>query len=496
MIMNRELKAVETAKAVAPQCMRTGRDYLQSISDGRQIYIHGNNVSSALEDMELAKAAQLRAEIYDALRDHHRVKKGSTFDSSSQSMVSRLHVPPVTKQDWYDKLEVLEDLFRDVRHLPSRVGDETVPAVWSMIDGLDFIRECNPCFAGNIQRHMKNILLTDPYHVSGNADPKGNRSTNPEDREADLLLRVVKETDAGLIVRGAKYETGAAYANQAFIKPTVANWAGQELSPHAVGFIWNRFNDENVKIICRDAYSRHTAMDRPLSARADEVESMVVFQDALVPWEDVFFYNETKLANFVRGTLHRYSVFMFMTRLYALGKLYTGIAFLNCDQNNGTKLPQVREKMAELVSYKEMAHAFIVGAIETGSRSPAGYWMPNQPMMFSGRYLLCENLHRIIHIARELCGGQPPLTAGHGTFFMDELRELADRYYTLSDEWTYERRHKLIAITNDALNSEYSNYRLNFYMFAHSPPFAQKNAIFNNHDFSSCTDFVRRLANL
>ena len=44
-----------------------------------------------------------------------------------------------------------------------------------------------------------------------------------------MLLHVVKETDAGIVVRGAKYETAAAYANQAFTKPTIANWGNSAL---------------------------------------------------------------------------------------------------------------------------------------------------------------------------------------------------------------------------------------------------------------------------
>ena len=51
------------------------------------------------------------------------------------------------------------------------------------------------------------------------------------------LLHAVKETDAGIIVRGAKYETAAAYAHQAFVKPTIANWGEEKLSDYAVGFI-------------------------------------------------------------------------------------------------------------------------------------------------------------------------------------------------------------------------------------------------------------------
>ena len=52
-----------------------------------------------------------------------------------------------------------------------------------------------------------------------------------------MLLHVVKETDAGIVVRGAKYETAAAYANQAFVKPTIGNWGDDKLSDYAVGFI-------------------------------------------------------------------------------------------------------------------------------------------------------------------------------------------------------------------------------------------------------------------
>ena len=42
-----------------------------------------------------------------------------------------------------------------------------------------------------------------------------------------MLLHVVRETDNGIVVRGAKYETAAAYANQAFVKPTIANWGDE-----------------------------------------------------------------------------------------------------------------------------------------------------------------------------------------------------------------------------------------------------------------------------
>ena len=69
-----------------------------------------------------------------------------------------------------------------------------------------------------------------------------------------MLLHVVRETDAGIIVRGAKYETAAAYANQAFTKPTIANWGDAELSDYAVGFICD-LGAPGLKFICRTGFA-------------------------------------------------------------------------------------------------------------------------------------------------------------------------------------------------------------------------------------------------
>ena len=104
-----------------------------------------------------------------------------------------------------------------------------------------------------------------------------------------MLLHVVRETDAGIVVRGAKFETAAAYANQAFVKPTIANWGDDKLSDYAVGFICDMGAD-GIKHICRSGFAgRAPADDYPLSNKFDEVDTLVIFDDVLVPWEDVLF---------------------------------------------------------------------------------------------------------------------------------------------------------------------------------------------------------------
>ena len=69
-----------------------------------------------------------------------------------------------------------------------------------------------------------------------------------------MLLHVAGETDSGIIVRGAKFETAAAYANQAFVKPTIGDWGDAKLSDYAVGFVVD-MGAPGIRHICRSSFA-------------------------------------------------------------------------------------------------------------------------------------------------------------------------------------------------------------------------------------------------
>jgi len=192
----------------------------------------------------------------------------------------------------------------------------------------------------------------DPFHVSANTDPKGDRSKRPQDQDPDMLLHVVRETDSGIVVRGAKYETAAAYSNQAFAKPTNANWGDAELSDYAVGFILD-MNARGLKYLCRTGFAgRRDPADYPLSARVDEVDTLVIFDDVEIPWEDVLFYRHTRAATFIRATLHRYSALPFTQRNLRLADLMIGAALWNVKQTRPGEAAGRAGELAQLACYR------------------------------------------------------------------------------------------------------------------------------------------------
>ena len=289
--------------------IRNGDEYRASIRDGREVWMNGERVTDVTAHPAFRPLVDARARIYDMAHDPATSDLMSYQDADSGERNAVGLKLPRTREDWEQKRRAVDAVMDDLGGVVIRVGDETVGEMWSLYDGQDVLNEVDPQFSGNIERHIQQVLHGDPFHVSANTDPKGDRSKRPQDQDPDMLLHLVRETDNGIVVRGAKYETAAAYANQAFVKPTIANWGDSELSDYALGFICD-MGAPGIKHICRTGFAgRAPAEDYPLSNRFDEVDTLVIFDDVEIPWENVLFYRHTRAAAFIRATLHRYSAF-------------------------------------------------------------------------------------------------------------------------------------------------------------------------------------------
>jgi 4-hydroxyphenylacetate 3-monooxygenase len=474
--------------------LRTGEQYRESIRDGREVYINGEKVEDVPSHPMFKPLVDIRARIYDMQHDP-ATREVMTYEEDGEGFAIGLKLPR-GQHDWWEKRRATDAVFNDIKGVVTRVGDETIGEMWSLYDGQDVLNEVDPQFSKNIRHHIDEVIKGDPFHVSANTDPKGDRSKPPQQQDPDMLLHVVRETDQGIVVRGAKYETAAPYANQAFTKPTIANWGSDALSDYAVGFICD-LGSPGIKMICRTGFAgRAPIEDYPLSNRFDEVDSLVIFDDVLVPWEDVLFYRHTKAAMFIRATLHRYSAFAFVQRNLKVADMLIGAALFNVRQTGLDKQQAVQEKLSELAVYREGINAHLTASIALAEKSPGGLLMPNQSLLYTGRVHACTNLPAMMHLARELCGGQICVTPDAACFAHPESGRWMDKFYTINNEWVADDRRKLLAFARDLLNSDYAGHRLTFQLFAQSPPFAHLAAVYRNFGWDGPLDFVREAAGL
>jgi 4-hydroxyphenylacetate 3-monooxygenase len=218
----------------------------------------------------------------------------------------------------------------------------------------------------------------------------------------------------------------------------------------------------------------------------------MILDDVLIPWEDVLFYQHTRAAAYIRQTLHRYSAFPFVQRTLSYADLIIGTALWNAKQTGLDKQQAVQEKLSELAVWREGINAHLTASVALAEKSPNGLVMPNQSLLMTGRVHALNNLPRMMHIARELCGGQICVTPDSAVFDHPETSKWMNKYYSINEEWVAEDRRKLLALARDLLNSDYAGHRLTFQLFAQAAPFAQSAAVYRNFDWDSTLKFAQK----
>ncbi|MCH7996590.1 MAG: 4-hydroxyphenylacetate 3-hydroxylase family protein [Chloroflexi bacterium] len=473
--------------------LRTGDEYRESIRDGRVVYYDGELVDDVTQHPAFKPIIDVRARMYD-MQFEDQFKEVLTFERGNGTRACRAFKPPRAQEDLVAQRRYVETVLNEVAGVVQRVGDDTVCELWSMHDNIEMLRGFNPLFAENVESHIERLMDLDLFHVSGNTDPKGDRSRPPQEQDPDMLLHVVDERDDGIVVRGAKYETAACYANQGFIKPTIGQW-DEAMKDYAVGFI-TPMNAKGLKLICRTALAvGKDPRDYPIATKFDEIDTLLIFDDVLVPWENVLFSRIPEVAAHIRGTLHRYMVFPFLLRTLFRADMLLGTAFLNIEQTGLEKVPQVREKLTTLMCYRETINAHLQASIYSAQTSPGGLCMPNQPIMYAGRVFASTNLPTMVAHVRELAGGQVQLTPDTASWNNPEVRKYLEKYYAIRD-WGMEDRIKLLLFTRDLVDSSMAGHNLSFQLFAQSPPYANLVAMFNSFDPTPMKKLVRKAADL
>jgi len=174
--------------------IRTGDEYRASLQDGREIWMNGERITDVTTHPAFKPAVDVRATIYDMQHDPATAETMTYVDEASGETCAIGLKLPLTRQDWADKRNAVDKVMDTVGGVVTRVGDETIGEMWSLYDGQDVLNEVNPQFSENIRRHLHRAIIEDPFHVSANTDPKGDRSKRPQDQDPDMLLHVVGET--------------------------------------------------------------------------------------------------------------------------------------------------------------------------------------------------------------------------------------------------------------------------------------------------------------
>lgn len=457
--------AEETAAvrpAVAPF---TGREYLDSLDDGREVWIYGERVKNVVDHPAFRNSARMTARLYDALHDPaKRDVMTIPMDDGSGVRTHRYFQAPTSVEEQIASRDAIAEWARMTYGWMGRTPDYKAAWVGTLAANSGLYGEYQP----NADRWYDLARQRVPYINHAIVHPPVDRNIANED--SDVFVRVEEETDAGLIISGAKVvATGAALTHYTFVAHYGVVHNEKKFSP----IFMVKTNAPGVKLICRGSYEYAAAalaspFDAPLSSRMDENDSILVFDRVLIPWEDVLMYGVEMSNQFIKqsGFLGR-TLLHGCTRLAVKLDFICGL-FLRALEITGTD--QFRGVQATIGEALGLRHT-MWGLSDAMAIKPdpwvGGYVLPNVESALAYRTLAADAYSRVRSlIEKSVASGLIYLPSTATDFTNPDIRPYLDKYVRGSNGIGAEERVKTLKLLWDAVGSEFAArhelYELNY----------------------------------
>jgi 4-hydroxyphenylacetate 3-monooxygenase len=390
--------------------IRTGKELLQSLQDGRQVFIDGERIKDVTADPRLAAAAASLADLYDMQHDPALLERMTYFPPGCAERVGLSFIEPRSVDDLIRRRDMVK-LWADATcGMFGRSPDYMNIFVTAFASAADEFGHRDKSFAGNVRGYYEYIRDNDVCLTHTLINPQVDRSRPVEKQEKDLAAKIIKETDTGIVIRGARMvATLAAYAHDLVVLPSTYIANSKEAEPYAFGFSVP-VGAPGLRIICRPSVMHQNAaspIDYPLSSRFDETDAMVIFDDVLVPWERVFIHRDPELCNglYNRTGIMPQIMHQFSTKNLAKSEFMMGLGFAIAKSTNIEQYLHVQGMLAELIQYTEFSRACLRASEADAAPGPFGTMTPAAMPLWTVRMMFSDMFRRMCEILQILGAG-------------------------------------------------------------------------------------------
>ena len=434
----------------------TGEGFLESVRDGRRVFVHGEPVDDVTRHPAFRNSALSIARLYDSLHDPGTHDLLTAVDDQG-IRTHKFFKPSKSAGELAEAATAIEHWSRLSYGFMGRTPDYKA----SFMAGLSVTAPYYGTYADNArswyERYARQGLFLN--HALVNM-PVGRDAAVHTMR--DVFVHAVRETDAGIVVSGAKMlVTGAALTHAVL----VAQKGGTRLDPEeAADFalvFFVRPGDPGVTLISRRPYAREdsTAYDQPLSSRFDENDAVLVLDEALIPWEDVLVYRDAERASAFFGQ----SGFVNRNNLQAGVRLAVKLEFVagllwRAALENGTAGSRpVQAAVGEVINIRNALRALTAALALDPVPARGGTVVPRLEYASAIRMYASQAWARVSELMETNLGGSPLVTpAGAGDLAPGPERDLIDRFYIGNDSGA-EERIKVFKLLWDAFGSEFAS---------------------------------------
>ena len=472
---------------------RTGQQYIDGLkAQEREVWLGGERVRDVTTHPGLAGGVKAIAHLYD-MQHEAKLRDVMTYASpSTGEPVGRSFDMPKTKEALETRTQMMLNWARATCGMMGRSPDfmNVTFAAWDA--AADYFGEKRPEFGTNMRRYVEYIRENDITltHALINLQ----RARNPSgmfNLQEGTALEVIRETDSGVIVRGARIlaTLGPLADEIAVYSPRQARHTGDH-SPFAVSFSI-ACGTPGLKFLCRDSFDLgRSHFDHPLGSRFEEMDCVVFFDDVLVPWERVFLLYDVDRLNATPHVTHStaHSAHQGATKNLAKCEFVLGLALLMSQALGNEKLPHTEERIGQLMLYTELMRACVRAAEADAAIDQWGVMCPSILPVESTRNLMMTAYPKMIEIL-QLMGSSSFLIQPSEKDFEGPLKDDIEQYLA-TDTMGARDRVKLFRLAWDVAGSAFGSRQALYERFFASDPLTRARAMAAIYPKSDMTERV------
>ena len=451
-----------TATSSSPDAVLpySGKEFLDSLDDGREVWIYGERVKRISEHPAFRNSARMIARLYDALHaDHATGESVLTCATEWGGFTHKYFVASRSAEEQVAARDAIAAWARLSYGWFGRSPDYKAAFLATLGANAEFYAP----YQDNARRWYRFSQERVPFINHAIIHPPVDRNMAPgaPGGPTDIYMHVTKETDAGIRVSGAKVvATGSALTHFTFV-------AHHGLIPvqdknFSMVFIVPTSAD-GVKLICRVSNEQRAAVlgspfDYPLSSRLDENDAIFVMDDVLVPWENVFVYADVEKANnfFPRTGFLPRALLHGCTRLAVKLDFITGLFIKATEMTGSRSFRGVEANLGEVIAWRNAMWGLSDAMAKSVDPWTGGCVLPGMEAGSAYQVLAPEAYVQVkTLIEKTVASGLIYLNSHARDFETPELRKYLDLYVRGSGGVSAVERVKLMKLLWDAVGTEF-----------------------------------------
>ncbi len=474
--------------------MKTGADHIESLRDGRTVYLHGQVVEDVVEHPAYRNAVRSAAHLYDFQAAPENLERMTFASPTNGERVNRCWQLPHSYGELVQRREALTAWAEQTYGFMGRSPDHVASCLAGMVMGLEVFEQHSPKRARALWDYFTYARDHDLFVTYIIVNPQANRAQGASGQADEFLAAAICDEDAtGITIKGGKMlGTSTIMANEVLVSSIQPLKPGEEQYAFTAAV---PLGAPGVKILSRKSFEAAAVseFDNPLATRFDENDAVLYFDEVKIPWERVFVYRDTDMcrAQFHDAPTHVLQNYQAQIRLMVKLRFLLGLARKIAEVNGILTFAQVVETLGQLAAQTTMVEGMIQG-MEAAGTQWGEYFVPNRRFLYSALVLTQKLYPQVLETLRELAGGGMIMLPSSAQDFANPDIATYIHKTQQSPAVSSQDRVKLFKLAWDAVGSEFASRHLQYEMFYASASFVTRGHAFRTCDWDTATGLVDR----